>query len=289
MLNTVSAKQIQDASEVDLVQFLLQHGEQLKNCGLQFEWVRHSGKVIIAKNKWYDFYDQEGGYPIGFVKKYYGLDFPNAVRFLLGEPFSAEQKEFKLPEHNKNLTTVKKYLTDVRGIDPDILETFISEGLIYESKDYHNIVFVGKDKDGVPAHAHRRSATIKKKYVGTVPGSKADCSFSRIGTGDILYVFESPIDMLSYITMNKQEWFKQSYVACCGLSAAPIIRIIHDFPHIKTVFLCFDNDEAGQRATKKISDKLFINGVFAEVLVPTRKDWNEDLIVLRKEGVIQNE
>lgn len=49
------------------------------------------------------------------------------------------------------------------------------------------------------------------------------------------------------------------------------------------VYLCFDSDAAGQSAAKKISDKLFAQGYKSEILVPTKKDWNEDLI-MQKEG-----
>ena len=37
-----------------------------------------------------------------------------------------------------------------------------------------------------------------------------------------------------------------------------------------------DNDDAGQAANKRISDKLFIQGIKHEILVPEFKDWNED-------------
>ena len=34
--------------------------------------------------------------------------------------------------------------------------------------------------------------------------------------------------------------------------------------------------EAGQKANKRISDKLFTQGIQHEILVPNHKDWNED-------------
>lgn len=44
----------------------------------------------------------------------------------------------------------------VRGIDEDIIEIFANENMIYESADYHNAVFVGFDKNGIPRHANKR-------------------------------------------------------------------------------------------------------------------------------------
>ena len=55
--------------------------------------------------------------------------------------------------------------------------------------------------------------------------------------------------------------------------------------NIDTVCLCMDNDTAGQAANKRISDKLFIQGIKHEILVPEFKDWNEDLLCDEQEEV----
>ena len=54
-----------------------------------------------------------------------------------------------------------------------------------------------------------------------------------------------------------------------------------DNSNLEEVFLCLDNDEAGWKATKRISDKLFVRGVKTHTLVPNGKDWNEDLVTMR--------
>ena len=45
-----------------------------------------------------------------------------------------------------------------------------------------------------------------------------------------------------------------------------------------TVFLCLDNDHAGQRACERMADELQELGMTIERIVPTLKDWNEDLV-----------
>ena len=55
-------------------------------------------------------------------------------------------------------------------------------------------------------------------------------------------------------------------------------QMIKDNPNIKTVYLCRDNDEAGQLANKRTSDALFLKGIQHVILVPLHKDWNEDLL-----------
>ena len=58
-------------------------------------------------------------------------------------------------------------------------------------------VFVGMDTDGVPRHAHKRSAnSYGKAFRLNVEGSDPKRSFNYTGTDGSLYVFEAPIDLL---------------------------------------------------------------------------------------------
>lgn len=51
------------------------------------------------------------------------------------------------------------------------------------------------------------------------------------------------------------------------------IAVVDD---IEKVYLCLDNDVPGQEAAERLSQKLMTHGVSHEILIPTRKDWNED-------------
>lgn len=44
----------------------------------------------------------------------------------------------------------------------------------------------------------------------------------------------------------------------------------------RKIYLCLDNDVPGQEAAERLSQKLTIHGVSHEILIPVRKDWNED-------------
>lgn len=175
------------------------------------------------------------------------------------------------------------YLVNRRGIDREVLYAFVHAGMIYESADYHNAVFVGFDTAGVPFHAHKRGTGSSSTYKSNAPGSKPEYSFHWLGTSDRLYLFEAPIDMLSFISQHKSNWRQHSYAASCSVSDRVLFQCLKDAPTIKNVCPCFDNDEAGQTAAKRISDKLFIQGVHSEILVPIHKDWNEDLLCAKEE------
>ena len=101
--------------------------------------------------------------------------------------------------------------------------------------------------------------------------------------GKGVFLFEAPIDMLSYITMNPNGWQQNTYAASCSVADRVLFQCLKDNPNLTDVYLCFDSDTAGQSAAKRISDKLFAQGYKSEILVPTKKDWNEDLI-MQKEG-----
>lgn len=67
------------------------------------------------------------------------------------------------------------------------------------------------------------------------------------------------------------------------MSDRVLFQMLKDNPNISEVFLCMDSDEPGQTAAKRISDKLFTQGINARILVPEHKDWNEDLLYLNQE------
>ena len=279
-------EQKERARQTDIVSLLESEGETVKRSGSEYEWKDGSQKVTIRSNLWFHQYEQVGGDAIDFVRKFYNKDYPEAMEYLLGNnigtlktfpPVVKEIKPFELPPKNENISRVKAYLLHTRGIDEDVFQAFVDKGLIYESADYHNAIFVGYDKDGIPRHAHKRGSGSQSTYKGNAPNSQPEYSFHRFGTSKYLFLFEAPIDMLSFISMHKENWINHSYAASCSVSDRVLFQCLKDNPNIKKVYLCFDNDEPGQIASDKISKKLSEKGIQSEILVPKLKDWNEDL------------
>lgn len=230
----------------------------------------------------------------------YGLSYPEAMIRLLGgeqgvvyeasprkeEP---EPKEFALPPAGESMRRVYAYLLKQRFISREVLNTFVSQRLIYEScekskdntKEYHNAVFVGFDEHGVPRHAHKRGVyTHGKSYRGNVSGCDPRYSFHWTGSSDRLYVFEAPIDLLSFLTLYPQDWQKHSYVALCGTSEHAMLWMLEQNPQIRKVALCLDHDEAGIEASGQHEDTLRERGIAAAPLRSQYKDWNADLKAL---------
>lgn len=306
------------ARQTDLVSLLRSQGETVKRSGKEYEWRDGSQKVTIRGNLWYHQYEEVGGDAIDFVRRFYNKDYPEAMEYLLGgcggtlivsPPIVKEVKPFELPPKNDTMRRVYAYLVKHRGIDSDVLNTFVKAGMIYESEDYHNAVFVGYDTNGIARHAHKRGTGQASTFKGNIDSCIPEYSFhwngqaeparnshtnniraseySRLRPSNRLYLFEAPIDMLSFISLNKDEWQKHSYAACCGVADHVLWQMLEDNPNIHTVCLCMDNDEAGQKANRRIADKLKEKRIQTEILVPTHKDWNEDLLYQSKESEVE--
>ncbi len=281
----------EQARQIDLASFLISQGESVKKSGSEYEWLDGSQKVTIRGNLWYHQYEQKGGDAIDFVRRFYNKDYVGAVQLLLSQTggnliksasIKREQKPFKFPERNDRMSRVFSYLLLTRGVDKEVLYEFVRKKMIYESAKYHNAVFVGFDLDGNPRHAHLRGTVSSNAFKGNVSGSKPEYSFHWNGTSDKLFLFEAPIDMLSFISTHKENWKSHTYVASCSVSDRVLFQCLKDNPYIKKVYLCFDNDKAGQTANIRISEKLNKINIQNEILIPKHKDWNEDLTLLEK-------
>lgn len=291
------------ARQTDIAELLRSQGETLKRSGSESEWMDGGQKVTIRGNLWYHQYEQVGGDAVDFVRRFYNKSYPEAMEYLLGgsggtlavsPSVQKEEKPFVLPPKNDNMRRVFAYLLNRRGIDREVLYAFVHKGMIYESADYHNAVFVGFDSNGKPKHAHKRGTGSESSYKGNVSGSHPEFSFHWSGQSDTLYLFEAPIDMLSFISMQKEGWRQHSYAASCSVSDRVLFQTLKDNPNIRQVVLCLDSDEPGQTAAKRIADKLFVQGTASEILVPVHKDWNEDLLAaarlsISKEQEVQPE
>lgn len=152
----------------------------------------------------------------------------------------------------------------------------IAKGDIYESKNYHNVVFVGRDKEQNPRYAAMRG-TDENRYRGEARGSEKAYGFGHIGTDEKLFVFESPIDLLSYITAVPEEWEKHSYISLGGLSEKAMKRMYTEYPHIHSIYLCLDNDEPGNERCRQLVS-LIPEELSVYRLEPVKKDWNECLV-----------
>lgn len=296
------------ANEVSLEDYLLRRGERLVRAGSQYKLVYHDlhgthDSISIRGNRWYDHKNKVGGDSPKFLKYFYGMTYPEAVEELLGghvgqgaaalpppAPKLPPPKPFELPPASSNCRRLYAYLLGHRHISREVLDSFIHARLIYEScrqvktrsgqlREFHDAVFVGVDAQGVPRHAHLRSLNSSgRAFRLNVEGCDAGYSFHYVGTSPRLYVFEAPIDLLSFLSLYPRDWQEHSYVALCGTSEHAMLKLLDLCPWLKEVCLCTDHDPPGIEAAYRLRDILQERGgASSSLLLPQWKDWNEDV------------
>ena len=225
----------------------------------------------ISNGKWYWWSRGFGGYSaLDYLIKVKEYDFVEAVEFLTGQtmadwkpppaPKKDEPKALLLPPKNKDCNRVIQYLFG-RGIDYQLIQECIVDGTLYESADYHNAVFIGKDEGGTPKYAALRS-TLGSTFKQDASGSDKRYSFRLLAREptDTLHLFEAAIDLLSYATYLKcegKDYKSESLLSLSGVyqpkkemkdSKIPIAltTFLSANPQIKTIVLHLDNDKVGR-------------------------------------------
>lgn len=281
-----SDEQLQRASGIDIAAMLQGQGEKLKKQGRVYRWMRYDS-TVIDRNRWYRHSREIGGGPIQFMQHFYGMDFVEAVKYLLDGEEGAELVQasrtpepklpFTPPKLSKNMHRTFAYLIKTRKIDADIVQHFVNEKKIFETEEYHNAAFCGYDEKGEMKQMHLRSTLPGNRFFMDIDGSDKQYYFRHIGTNNDVYVFEAPIDMLSYITMNKENWQESSYVCLGGVAIDAVKNVLSTNEQISKVYMCVDRDDAGDKTVKRIGDELNEMGYEWERILPENKDWNEDL------------
>lgn len=294
-------EELYQAHHKDIKTYLESIGEKVLHSGTEYMWKSHDS-VKIRGHVWYRHSTGEKGTAVNFLMTFFNFSFQDAVITLLdghykatrhtkpidfiNEPHIKHQKEkLFLPLKNDDCKRLYAYLCNARGIDYTVVKYFVKNDLIYEDKNNHNIVFVGKDKKGVVRYAGLKGTLTVKPFKGEITGSNKNYCFRHIGTSDSLYVFEAFIDLFSYITLYQlsEKWHSYNYIAMGGLYEDVIKKFLNDYPHIKKVYICTDNDtnsrdgiNHGQVFAHKIQKSL-CNKYEIKIVTPQLKDWNEIL------------
>jgi hypothetical protein len=305
----VTPEQIERAKRMDLLTYLQYYEPQ--------ELVRFSGNVYttrthdslkISNGKWCWWSRNIGGRSaLDYLIKVRGMTLPEAVLQIDGQaavmpPVSpkvqkpVESKKLLLPEKNENNDHVITYLTG-RSIHREIIDYCIRTKQLYESHDYHNAVFIGFDRHGVPKYATLRG-TFGKRFMGEVNGSDKHFSFSIPARNECrkLHLFESAIDLLSHGTLellSGKDWRQENCLSLAGIympkkiieestPPAALKQYIKDFPQIKEIALHLDNDTAGRLAAKTIKTLLSSSLTVSDEPPKRGKDVNDYLKITSK-------
>lgn len=299
----VTKEQIENARKVDIISFLQQFapGELIPTGPNAYKLKSHDSlKISNGKWCWWS-HDKMGGInALDYLIKVENMKFPEAVQ-LINEQcgiFHAQTRtaaptqqraEFVLPVRAETNRRITAYLLS-RGIDIAVLDYCFQSDLLYESADYHNVVFVGYDGKK-PRYATLRGATTNSHFRRDVTGSnKAYCfSISAQSPDAPLHVFECAIDALSYLTQVKlagRDFRSQSVLSLGGVyemnpnTPLPVALqgYLNTHRETKEIVLRLDNDRVGRCAAQAI--RTLLNGYRVSVALPEQgKDYNEWLML----------
>lgn len=228
-------------------------------------------KIYPGTNTFFRFSTEESGNVINFVEAIQGANFNEAMKFLTDmSVFSfnksletnkifEEKKDFRLPKLNKNIKRAYAYLINSRKISKEVVNEFVKLGMIREDIN-HNVLFIGKNKEGNPKYCTLTGTLSDVKYKGEVANSDKKYGFKLKNNSKTVLVFESPIDLLSAKTIFKARGIDNnySYISLGGVSTLALEEFLKE-EKIEKIVCFLDKDVRGIDATEKIKSIYGIN------------------------------
>lgn len=307
--------QIDYVNTLNIIDYMKYRGLDLKRNNRRVKVKGWNGLDVTPDGrKWKDFASGQGGYIIQFVAWFNACSWKEAVQELLDFSHHAPpvhrpipqtepppSKPFCLPPKAKSYRNLFAYLLKTRKLDSGIVQYCVDQKLIYQDERC-NCVFVGIDASGEPASAFLRGSNEYAPFKMLVEGSRAEYGFTLSGNNSRLFIFESPIDLLSYMTLkntcnpfyfdNRQD----HYLSCNGLKYLPILHYLSTHHEISQIVFGVDNDPVNEYGNRPGRD--FMESAIQEIMeafpdrfitskqfiadLPGQKDWNQELVTFRK-------
>lgn len=295
---------VEKAKEMDALTYLQNYEpNELVKVGNGTYSTKTHDSIRISNGLWNWFSRGVGGKnAVSYLMKVKNYSFLDAIQTIIGnvsvkQPViyreeKKEKTEFVLPLKSINSERAKRYLVK-RGIDLEIINECINSGLIYESEPNHNVVFLGTDEEKKYKYAFFRG-TNDTRFMGESKGSDKAYTFRLLSNNESerVHLFESAIDLLSYATLLKMkniDWKNENMISLGGVNKPSeeqevndkipiaIIKFLENNSNIKQIYLHFDNDEIGEKASKALMEKLSNKYEVIDNRPPVGKDCNDYL------------
>lgn len=295
---------VEKAKEMDVLTYLQNYEpNELVKVGNGTYSTKTHDSIRISNGLWNWFSRCVGGKnAVSYLMKVKNYSFLDAIQTIIGnvsvkQPViyreeKKEKTEFVLPLKSINSERAKRYLVK-RGIDLEIINECINSGLIYESEPNHNVVFLGTDEEKKYKYAFFRG-TNDTRFMGESKGSDKAYTFRLLSNNESerVHLFESAIDLLSYATLLKMkniDWKNENMISLGGVNKPSeeqevndkipiaIIKFLENNSNIKQIYLHFDNDEIGEKASKALMEKLSNKYEVIDNRPPVGKDCNDYL------------
>ena len=271
----VTQEQIAAARRMSAIEFLQKYrpNSLVKSSARgEYQLAEHDSFKINAESSLWHWKSRDigGKSALNYLIYVEGVPFVEAVRLLCEEspgyvPTPHEQVErkrppFRLPPIAENCDRITRYLLG-RGISNAVIQYCIERKILYESAEYHNCVFLGKDAQGEPKYAALRGIyDYGKPFKREAPGSQKQYGFCipPMQPGTTVAVFEAAIDAMAEMTLcgDVADKYRLSLggVSSSGKEPLALQEFLRQHPEITTIELRLDNDAKGRMASVGIQN-----------------------------------
>lgn len=308
--------------------------ELIKSGASEYRWKEHDSMVITPRtNLWHWFSKDKGGDTIELVRTINNISFNQAIDYLNDGDYSEgtlQRREapqaFKnyLEPYEQPFVEGRTYLKEVRDLSDETIDFFLDQNVItqvnakigdviepvivFKTID-HKGEMIGGNLQGIVENRERYDR--HGYFKGIMRNSNEDNGLSvDIGRPERLIFAESPIDLMSYYELHKDQLENVRLVSMDGLKDGVIgtnlARLesegrnvymrdedwdrdllkksvddgyFNNGKHADTITLAVDNDQAGHNFIQSLEDK----GVVVVADLPAEKDgfdkqdWNDAL------------
>lgn len=277
MKKIFTQEEIDKAANVNILSFCEEQGINLEQTASnEYRWADHRSMVIKPNDNYYYWNSrQRGGNTIRFAQDVLSISFTESMTLLLGTDYKEaapviqeERKPFEYRyKNNSDKRKAYDYLINERCLDKDIVTTLSNKGFIQQVRPYdpilkenydaaafvwgkHNKV-VGVTTQEVELDFERHGKRGARKRIGKNVLKHFGFNVT-LGEPKSIYFFESPIDLMSYWSLNKS-LSGTMLVSLEGLKTETVNHIL-DYAiigkgckDIKQIYLAVDNDYAASR------------------------------------------
>lgn len=322
------------AKERSIVEVAESLGMELVKSGAEYRWKEHDSMVITPRtNLWHWFSQDKGGDTIELVRTINNISFNQAIDYLNDGDYSEgtlqhndAPQAFKnyLAPYEQPFVEGRSYLKEVRGLSDETIDFFLDQNVITQANAKigdviepvivfktinHKGEMIGGNLQGIVENRERYDR--HGYFKGIMRNSNGDNGLSvDIGRPERLIFAESPIDLMSYYELHKDQLENVRLVSMDGLKDGIIgtnlarleseMRNVYmrdedwdrdllkksvddgyfnDEKHADVITLAVDNDQGGRNFIQSLEAK----GVVVKAELPAEKDgfekqdWNDVL------------
>lgn len=171
----------------------------------------------------------------------------DAINWLIDQ-YAVTDETIHLPDEGKP-QKASAYLNRYRHITKEVIAECVERHLLYEDQQ-HNLVFVGKGKDGNVQFAAQHTTLPGSDYKRETAGNEHNTGWYVDNNADKVYVTISPIDVMSVMSLRQQageDVQDANYLALMHLSKTSVLdKCLSEHSEIKEVVMAFGSNHTAK-------------------------------------------